>query len=207
MQLGTDLIDVNETLKSVVFVQYKMFRGVDGEEGYRPDAQLDEEIKRMDDAAETLNTQTLDESCEGYRLGADPFPQILQQAPHPRNRGSRTGIYVPLGYWKLLARTPAVRGPKGGKVVRAESFEAPFHADAFHRHGRPRLDRDIGPSDRRVGSYLRSAIEGKRDGACCPVPDRRRGHGGRRHVATSAQGPTFIPEATPSWPEEEGGQL
>ncbi|RUV54183.1 hypothetical protein EOA85_25860 [Mesorhizobium sp. M5C.F.Ca.IN.020.29.1.1] len=83
-QLGTDLIYVNETLKSVVFVQYKMFSGVDGEDGYRPDAQLDAEIARMETALATLGAVAVDESCDGYRFGADPIlSQILQQASIP----------------------------------------------------------------------------------------------------------------------------
>ena len=64
-QLGVDLIYVNETLKSVVFVQYKMFAGADGEEGYRPDDQLTEEIARMDAAAAKLAAVAADESCDG----------------------------------------------------------------------------------------------------------------------------------------------
>ena len=43
-QLGVDLIYVNETLRCVVFVQYKVMRGKDGAERYRPEGQLKEEI-------------------------------------------------------------------------------------------------------------------------------------------------------------------
>jgi hypothetical protein len=64
-QLGFDLIYVNETLKSAVFVQYKMFAGVDGEQGYRPDQQLNQEIARMDAAAAKLAAAADDDSCDG----------------------------------------------------------------------------------------------------------------------------------------------
>lgn len=196
VQLGTDLIYVNETLKSVVFVQYKMFRGVDGEEGYRPDAQLDEEIKRMDAAAATLNTQTLDESCEGYRLGADPFfLKFCSKLLTHETVGHVPGIYVPLGYWKLLARTPAVRGPKGGKVVRAESFGrrhfTPTHfIDMVGRGwiGTSALQTDV------LVPYLRSAIEGKK-GMVLAVQSQTDAEDTAVDDMSQppAQGPTFIP--------------
>lgn len=53
-QLGVDLIYCNETHQSVVFVQYKMFAGADGADGYRPNEQLTEEIRRMDALAATF---------------------------------------------------------------------------------------------------------------------------------------------------------
>ena len=31
-------------------------------------------------------------------------------------------IYVPLGYWKRLVKTPAAKGKRGGTVVYAETF-------------------------------------------------------------------------------------
>jgi hypothetical protein len=122
-QLGTDLIYVNETLKSVVFVQYKMFKGRDGEEGYRPDAQLEEEIKRMDAAAKTLSAIPEDQSCDGYRMAKDPFfLKFCSKLLTHESDGHVPGVYVPLSYWKLVANTPAIEGPKGGKVVKADSF-------------------------------------------------------------------------------------
>jgi hypothetical protein len=53
-QLGVDLIYVNETLQSVIFVQYKMMEGREGVDGYRPNNQFHQEVARMDAAAVEL---------------------------------------------------------------------------------------------------------------------------------------------------------
>lgn len=122
-QLGTDLIYVNETLNAVVFVQYKMFLGLEGEGGYRPDSQLDKEIARMDAAANALAEIEADESCEGYRFGPDPFfLKFCRKLLTHEDKGHVPGIYVPLSYWKRLVKTPEARGLKGGLVVYPETF-------------------------------------------------------------------------------------
>ena len=117
-QLGVDLIYVNETLGAVVFVQYKMFEGEDGKDGYRPNAQLDKEIARMDAAAAELAKVDSDETCDGYRFCSDPFflkfcTRLLE---HDEN-GHVPGAYVTLDYWKRLARDPRMKGAKGGKIL------------------------------------------------------------------------------------------
>jgi hypothetical protein len=122
-QLGVDLIYVNETMRSVVFVQYKMFAGADGEEGYRPNDQLAIEIARMDDAAATLVGVAADESCDGYRFGSDPFFLKFCSKLLSHDAGSHVpGIYVPVSYWKRLIKAISGKGKKGGTVVRAETF-------------------------------------------------------------------------------------
>lgn len=122
-QLGTDLIYVNETLNAVVFVQYKMFLGRDGEGGYRPDGQLETEIARMDAAAKVLAETDVDESCDGYRFGKDPFfLKFCRKLLTHDDSGHVPGIYVPLSYWKRLIKSPEARGPKGGLVVYPETF-------------------------------------------------------------------------------------
>jgi hypothetical protein len=122
-QLGVDLIYVNETVKSVVFVQYKMFAGVDGEEGYRPDQQLNEEIARMDAAAAKLAAVPGDDSCDGYRFSADPFfLKFCSKLLSRDAKGHVPGIYVPVSYWKRLVKTPAAKGKRGGTIIYAETF-------------------------------------------------------------------------------------
>jgi hypothetical protein len=117
-QLGVDLVYVNETLKSVVLVQYKMFTGTDGEDGYRPDEQLTEEIARMDAAAAKLSAVGHDESCDGYRLGTDPFfLKFCSKLLSHDAIGHVPGIYVPVSYWKRLVKTQKARGKRGGTVV------------------------------------------------------------------------------------------
>lgn len=122
-QLGVDLIYVNETLNSVVFVQYKMFGGLDGEDGYRPNEQLDIEISRMDDAAILLSDIEEDESCVGYRFGSDPFfLKFCSKLLTHDTAGHVPGIYVPVSYWKRLIKDQTGRGKKGGTVVHASTF-------------------------------------------------------------------------------------
>ncbi|SIT14043.1 hypothetical protein [Insolitispirillum peregrinum] len=161
-QLGVDLIYVNETLKSVVFVQYKMFAGVDGEGGYRPDGQLNEEITRMDAAAAKLATVAADESCDGYRFGPDPFfLKFCSKLLSHDATGHVPGIYVPLGYWKRLVQTPVVKGKKGGTIVYSETFGrrhfTPTHfIDMVGRGwiGTSALQTDV------LAPYLRAALQG-----------------------------------------------
>ncbi|WP_442753273.1 hypothetical protein ACNHKD_09660 [Methylocystis sp. JAN1] len=163
-QLGVDLIYVNETFKSVVFVQYKMFAGVDGEEGYRPDKQLDEEIARMDAAAAKLAAVADDTSCDGYRLGTDPFfLKFCSKLLSHDAKGHVPGIYLPLSYWKRLVETPAANGKRGGKIVYAETFGrrhiTPTHfIDMVGRGwvGTSALQTDV------LVPYLKAAIDGKR---------------------------------------------
>lgn len=122
-QLGADLVYVNETFKAVVFVQYKMFAGVDGEDGYRPDKQLNEEIARMDAAAAKLVTVAQDETCDGYRFGVEPFfLKFCSKLLTYSDAGHVPGLYVPLGFWKRLAKTSAVKGRRGGTIVHADTF-------------------------------------------------------------------------------------
>jgi hypothetical protein len=122
-QLGVDLIYVNETLKSVVFVQYKMFAGTDGENGYRLDDQLTKEIARMDAAAAKFSQLGHDESCDGYRFGTDPFfLKFCSKLLSHDDIGHVPGIYVPVSYWKRLVKTSKAQGKKGGTVVYAETF-------------------------------------------------------------------------------------
>ena len=122
-QLGVDLVYVNETLKSVVFVQYKMFAGSDGENGYRPDDQLAEEIRRMDAVAAKISGIGEDDSCDGYRLGPDPFfLKFCSKLLSHDATGHVPGIYVPVSYWKRLVKTHMGKGKRGGTVIYAETF-------------------------------------------------------------------------------------
>ena len=123
MQLGVDLVYVNETMKSVVFVQYKMFAGVDGEDGYRPNDQLAIEIARMNVAGATLVGVAADESCDGYRFGSDPFFLKFCSKLLSHDTGSHVpGIYVPVSYWTRLIKAVTGKGKKGGTVVHVETF-------------------------------------------------------------------------------------
>jgi hypothetical protein len=163
-QLGVDLIYVNETLKSVVFVQYKMFAGTDGEKGYRPNEQLSKEIARMDAAAATLSGAVADDTCNGYRLGPDPFfLKFCSKLLSHDAEGHVPGIYVPLSYWKRLASVRSGKGKKGGTVIYAETFGrrhfTPTHfIDMVNRGwiGTSTLQTDV------LAPYLKAMLAGKK---------------------------------------------
>jgi len=122
-QLGVDLIYVNETLGAVVFVQYKMFEGDDGEKGYRPDAQLDKEIARMDAAATALAKVAPDMTCDGYRFCPDPFfLKFCTRLLTHDEKGHVPGRYVTVDYWKRLALDSRMDGKKGGKILYQETL-------------------------------------------------------------------------------------
>lgn len=163
-QLGVDLIYVNETLKSVVFVQYKMFRGSDGEKGYRPEKNLTKEIERMDALAASLELMRGDESCDGYRLGSDPFfMKFCKKLLSHEDAGHVPGMYVPLSFWKRLVKSPASKGKRAGVVVYPETFQrryfTPTHfTDMVGRGwiGTTGVQTDL------IVPYLKAAIEGKK---------------------------------------------
>jgi hypothetical protein len=130
--LGVDLIYVNETLKSVVFVQYKVMKGADGEEGYRPDNQLEEEIKRMDRVAELLARAPGGGDCDNYRLGGEPFfLKFCKAVLEHQDSGMVPGHYLPLGFWKRLAVDKRIKGPKVGVKIRPSNLPRYFTATDF----------------------------------------------------------------------------
>jgi hypothetical protein len=131
-QLGADLIYVNETVGSVVFVQYKMFDGDDGEKGYRPDEQLSKEIARMDATAIALAKTSVDETCRSYRFGTEAFfLKFCTRLLAHSDEGHVPGHYIPVGYWKRLVREPRVRGRRGGVIVYPDTLGRSFTATAF----------------------------------------------------------------------------
>lgn len=131
-QLGVDLIYINERYRAVVFVQYKMFNGLDGEEGYRPDGQLADEIARMDAAAATLAKIADDHSCDGYRLGLEPFfLKFCSRLLTHDTTGHVPGHYLPLGYWKRLALDNRIKGIRGGVRVDRDNLGRYFNPTAF----------------------------------------------------------------------------
>ena len=163
-QLGVDLVYYNETFHAATFVQYKMFRGEEGEEGYRPDGQLGKEIARMEATARRLATLEADETCDGYRIGADPFflKFCSKLVPSTAN-GHVPGIYVTLGYWKLLAEDPRTKGVRGGTVVYDETFgRRRLTSTAFtDLVGRGWIGTAVGRGGQ-LFSYLREALEGRK---------------------------------------------
>ncbi|GBR69203.1 hypothetical protein [Gluconobacter kanchanaburiensis] len=163
-QLGVDLIYYNETYHSVVFVQYKMFRGEDGELGYRVDPQLGIEIARMDSAARELAKVAADTSCDGYRIGSDPFfLKFCSKLIPAKVTGHVPGIYVPLSYWKRLASDPRAKGKRGGTIVFDHTFgQRRLTPSAFTDLVRRGWVGTSAHQGRELLSYLRGALQGQK---------------------------------------------
>lgn len=138
-QTGTDLIYFNETYQSFVMVQYKAMERADRKSGiplylYRlPDAQLKEEIDRMDTVLGTLKTCVPNTDISGFRLTENPF--FLKLCPrlvfNPDDVGLVPGMYLPLDYWKLLESDPGIKGPKGGLRITYENAKRHFDNTSF----------------------------------------------------------------------------
>lgn len=138
-QTGTDLIYFNETYRSFVMVQYKAMEREDDENGighavFRlPNAQLVEEIARMDAMLMELRACDPNAVHDGFRLTDNPF--FLKLCPrlvfNPDDIGLVPGMYLPLDYWKLLEQHPGIKGPRGGLRVTYDNVGRHFDNSAF----------------------------------------------------------------------------
>ena len=137
--LPTDLIYFNETYQSFVMVQYKAMEREDrhnrpAEAVYRlPDAQLKEEIDRMDDVLDALKACAPNTGIGGFRLTENPFFLKLcsRLIFNPDDVGLVPGMYLPLDYWKLLEKDPGIQGPKGGLRITYDNAQRHLDNTAF----------------------------------------------------------------------------
>jgi hypothetical protein len=107
---GVDLIYLNATRQNIVMLQYKMLDPLlaDRETDwiYRPDGQLDDEIRRMRKFAVAQQR-----GAHGYRLNPAIFYlKFVKRDGMIRNGG----ILMPIDHFEQLCNDPACRGPKGG---------------------------------------------------------------------------------------------
>ncbi|WP_415302131.1 hypothetical protein [Alcaligenes sp. SJTW-7] len=138
-QTGTDLIYFNETYQSFVMVQYKAMEREDRRVGpveavYRlPNAQLKEEIDRMDTVLSALRACAPNTGIGGFRLSENPFFLKLcsRLVFNPDDVGLVPGMYLPLDYWKLLESDPGIQGPKGGLRITYDNAQRHFDNTAF----------------------------------------------------------------------------
>ncbi len=120
-QTGTDLIYYNETFKAFVMVQYKAMGAHDefGAAFRFPEDQLTKEIERMEAMLVELAKVPSAGHRNEFRLNDNPF--YLKFCPRlqfdPYGTGLTSGMYLPLGYWKLTENDPAMVGPRGGKRI------------------------------------------------------------------------------------------
>ena len=128
---GVDLLYLNTTRQNIVMVQYKMLephkrKDHDNDWVYRPDANLDSEIKRM----RKFGKQHPPGPYE-YRLN----PQVFYLKFVKRNGAlGNAGIVLPIDHFERLRADPSCKGPRGAVRVSFESL-----ADRYLRQG-PFLD-------------------------------------------------------------------
>ncbi len=138
-QTGTDLIYFNETFQSFVMVQYKAMKREDDGDGNKnvgfrlPNTQLTKEIARMEMLLAALKACPVNVDRHGFRLIENPF--FLKLCPridfNPDDIGLVPGMYLPLGYWKLLEQDPGIRGPRGGRRITYENVSRHFDNTTF----------------------------------------------------------------------------
>jgi hypothetical protein len=119
--LGVDLIYYKEAYGLFVLVQYKIMRKEGSDFIYRPDDQLFEELKRMDDFCNTQPFSGLVQKHEDYRLSDDGF--LVKLVPDrgltPATGDLIKGMYLPREYMNFLI---SEKGPKGERKGSAITF-------------------------------------------------------------------------------------
>ena len=123
--LGVDLIYYNEEYQLFALVQYKLMREENERMVYRPDWQLHQELKRMDEFVEKYHLSQELQSDQEFRLNADGF--FVKLVP---NRGLRPasgelikGMYLTREYLKYLLGPFGPKGDKGGPVIHFDNAQ------------------------------------------------------------------------------------
>jgi len=116
--LGVDLIYLNQSRQNIVMLQYKMLNPNNSDSDtdwiYRPDSQLDEEIRRMKKFARA--------SVAGkgeYRLNSAVFYLKFVKRDATLAAG---GIILPLDHFEVLRDDPDLKGPRNGLRVSYKSL-------------------------------------------------------------------------------------
>ena len=120
---GVDLIYLNLSRANIVMLQYKMLEPSSGEGAeadwvYRPDEQLDEEIRRM-----RLFASDHAPGPHEYRLN----PAVFYLKFVKRDGRLRDGsIITPIDHFEKLRNDPACRGPRNGLRVSYKSLSGRY---------------------------------------------------------------------------------
>lgn len=116
---GVDLIYYNMKYNSFILVQYKLMEKEDQEYVYRPDKQIDEEIKRMNSLNEKIISSNKINNDNDMRLNNNGF--MLKLIPNkgfkPVGNELISGMYLPLDYSNFLIGPNGPKGKKGGRLI------------------------------------------------------------------------------------------
>ena len=144
--LGVDLIYFNVIKQNIVMVQYKMLEASrhDGRRDwiYRPDTQLEKEIKRMKRFKDARPPGPLE-----YRINQQVF--YLKFVPRDA-AAAHSAITMPIDQYEILRTDPACKGPKGafrvsykslnGRYLRQEPFLELIRAGYIGAHAEKTAD-------------------------------------------------------------------
>ena len=124
---GVDLIYLNLTRRNVVMVQYKMLEpsrpgSAATDWIYRPDSDLDEQIRRMREF-----TTTHRPAGREYRLNPAVFYLKFVRRDRSINKG---GFILPVEHFEKLRNDPICRGPNNGLRVSWESLDGRYLREA-----------------------------------------------------------------------------
>jgi hypothetical protein len=121
--LGVDLIYYNEAFGLFSLVQYKLMREEGQEMVYRPDANISEELARMDHFYQTYRSEKPIQAHEEFRLNDDGF--VIKFVP---NKGIQAasgelskGMYCSRKYMEFLLGPQGPKGDKGGRRITFKS--------------------------------------------------------------------------------------
>jgi hypothetical protein len=135
--LGVDLIYYNHRFDSFVLVQYKrMTEGKRGPE-YRPDNDQNQrkELERMVKTDRMLRAlpKPHDRGTRTFRLSGRPFYVKVCESKIKAalDAGMVSGMYVPLGLWRRILKSSAVRGPRGGITITWDNVGRRFNNGEF----------------------------------------------------------------------------
>ena len=116
---GVDLIYLNLTRQNIVMLQYKMLersnrRGSEDVWIYRPDANLESEINRMQRFRRKQSPGPFE-----YRLNSEVFYLKFVKRDGSRKKAS---ITIPIGHFLKLREDPKCQGPRGGFRIEFDSL-------------------------------------------------------------------------------------
>lgn len=119
--LGVDLIYYNQEYQSFVLVQYKLMEKKSDIEGYfyRPDDQLNREIKRMNKFLKDHGDNKKISAHNEYRINSDGF--LFKLVPNKGLQAASekliSGMYLTREYMEFLLGSKGPKGKKGGKII------------------------------------------------------------------------------------------
>jgi hypothetical protein len=125
--LGVDLVYINESVGSIIMVQYKMLERLRDPETevvdwvYRPDIQLERELARM-------RLPSFAGSIDDYRLHRDPF--FFKFVRRKGDGESHHSFIISRDHLEQLFDNPLHSGPRGGVRISFDALGGAYLRDA-----------------------------------------------------------------------------